>query len=201
MGAPQALTNTELDKILRLNSMGSKTSQVRKRDLLLTHVLAGTGLRVSEALSLHIRDLDLEARRIWVEKGKGGKARYVYISPVLRDRIAEYLKTPPPYYRNQLEAAGHDEGAIPLFTTKVGTPVSASHVRGLMKKIAKRAGVDPNRLHPHAFRHTYAIRFLDNGGPLSALRDQLGHTSITRTAIYLQASSRVLEDFTDRLDF
>lgn len=201
MNIPQALTARELEALLQVTSVGDHRSQVRSRDHLLLHVLAGTGMRISEVLGLHFDDLDPVTRRVWVRpiSSKGGKGRYVYISATLRDRIAAW--TPPPFYEPFMAADTAAGLPTPLFLTKAGTPVTATHVRGLLKKISRRAGVEPSRVHAHAFRHTYAIRFLDAGGSLSALRDQLGHASISTTAIYTLASSAVRESFTEGLPF
>lgn len=201
--APQALSARELDALLRLPSVGDHRSALRSRDHLLLHFLLGTGMRISEALGVRLSDIDLPARRIFVRptRAKGGKGRYIYISPALVERISGYLSDPPPFYERQLSACEGPSPSIPLFTTREGTAIHPAHVRGLMKKIARRAGVEPERVHAHAFRHTYAIRFLDAGGSLAALRDQLGHSRIDTTAVYLLASSRTLEEFTRGLPF
>jgi site-specific recombinase XerD len=165
------------------HTTGDKRSSTYARDRMLLELLAGTGLRVNEALSLTRDRLDLsppepEQPSLWIatEHSKTGRARRVYFGASLRQKLADYAAQLPADQRV-------------LFATRTGETLTDSHVRRLFKKFARRALLDPARIHPHALRHTYSIRFLSAGGTIEALRDQLGHTSLATTAIYLQAAS------------
>lgn len=186
---PEGLSRAEFERLMDPASVGDKRSSTYARDRMLLELLAGTGLRINEALKLARDRVDLQDCSLWIPAAhsKTGSARRVYFGESLAALLGDYL------------------GALPvdqwrLFTTRTGARLTDAHVRRLFKKVARRAGIDPERLHAHILRHTYAVRFLSNGGTLEALRDQLGHASITTTAIYLRAASWQRADEVARMD-
>jgi site-specific recombinase XerD len=187
--APEGLTRHEFERLMRPETVGDKRASTYKRDLMLLELLAGTGLRINEALSLNRDRVDLSNRSIWIPASlaKSGRARTVYFGPSLAQKLERYLAELPP---NQWA----------LFVTRTGKRLTDSHVRRLFKKFAARAGIDPERLHPHALRHAYATRFLSAGGTLESLKNQLGHSSIAITSIYLSAASWHRAEEATRLD-
>lgn len=186
---PEGLTQSEYKLLMSPRTIGDRRASTYARDRMLVELLAGTGLRVNEALKLARDRVDLEDRSLWIpaKHSKSGQARKVYMGPTLTERLREYLADIP-----------SDQWR--LFVTRTGEPLTDAHVRRLFKKLAERAGIDPERLSPHKLRHTYATRFLGEGGSLDALRDQLGHSSIQVTAIYLRAASWHRRSEADRLD-
>jgi len=175
---PEGLSRAEYERLMDPHTVGDKRSSVYARDRMLLELLAGTGLRINEALTLTRDRIDLEEHSLWIaaQHSKTGRARRVYFGASLADKLRVYLATIP-------------SGQRMLFVTRTGERLTDAHVRRLFKKFAKRAGIEADRCHPHALRHLYAGRFLSSGGTLEALRDQLGHASISTTAIYLQAAS------------
>lgn len=175
---PEIYTEDELRRLLLKGSAGDHRSSVRDRDHFLLRTLASTGLRVSEALTLTRSDVDLENSRLFVSKprSKNGPGRWVYFGPDYGEELARYLSSLP-------------DDQTHLFATSSGKPVRDSHIRGLLKKVARRAGIDPERVHAHKFRHTYAVRYLEAGGSLPTLSEQLGHASIQTTLVYLHVAS------------
>lgn len=186
---PEGLTEEEFDRLMDPRSIGDPRASTYKRDRMLLELLAGTGLRINEALSLTRLSVNLNRRSVWVapEHSKNGKGRAVFFGPTLQGKLEAYLAEIPE--RQNL-----------LFVTRTGAQLSDSHARRLFKKIARRAGIDPERVHPHALRHLFALRTLDRGGDLNRLRVQLGHARITTTAIYLQAASWHRAEEAARLD-
>ena len=186
---PEGLTEAEFERLMDPSSVGDPRSSTYKRDRMLLELLAGTGLRINEALSLTRLSVNLNRGSVWVapEHSKTGKGRAVFYGPTLRGKLEAYLADMP---------AGQDL----LFVTRTGAALSDSHVRRLFKKIARRAGLDPERVHPHALRHLFALRTLDAGGHLNRLRSQLGHARISTTATYLQAASWHRAEEAARLD-
>ena len=87
-----------------------------------------------------------------------------------------------------------------LFVTRTGARMQDSHARRLFKKIARNAGLDPERCHPHVLRHVYSMRYLSEGGTLDDLRVNLGHSSIRITQIYLDIASWHRAEAAARLD-
>ncbi|MFN4073178.1 MAG: tyrosine-type recombinase/integrase [Thermus sp.] len=160
---------------------------------LLSHLarfLYGTGLRISEALSLKGRNVILEgsvpaAIRV---VGKGNKERLVPLSKTAREVLLEL---------------GPPQGNVPLFTFSQGRHrgrvPSARYVEARFREAALRAGLDARRFTPHKLRHAYATLLVENGVELDAVKDLLGHESIATTQIYLHASRERLREAASRL--
>ena len=149
------------------------TTGIRNRALLT--LLYRSGLRVSEALALKPSDVNLDARTIRVLNGKGGKATTRSFHPTAADALARWLDT-----RKQL---GLRNG--PLFCTLKGGSLHPQYVRNLLHRLAPAAGVD-KRVHPHGFRHTFAVELEEAGTPVTVISKLLGHSSIAVTARYLE---------------
>jgi integrase/recombinase XerD len=135
-------------------------------DLLIISLLIETGLRASELLSLRWKDIDLEAREIYVKGAKYGEERVVFIGD-LSKKVLEAVKT---------YVSSEDERVITMTYT-------ALYKR--LKTVAIRAGIDPKRVRPHILRHTFATESLKRGLPLPVLQRILGHKDIKTTQIYL----------------
>jgi integrase len=148
--------------------------------------LAGTGMRLGEALALQWDDLDLETREIRVRRAlsrgridtpKAGHGRTVDISQTLA-RMLRQLE--------QLRGAQVTTGewsAIPswVFCTRAGTPRDESKVRRAMRDVLRHAKL-PLHFSPHCLRHSYASLMLQQGESLTYVQRQLGHASINLTA-------------------
>ncbi|WP_439332789.1 tyrosine-type recombinase/integrase [Thermus islandicus] len=167
-------------------------SQEKEARLLvaLARFLYGTGLRISEALSLKGRNLLLEAGRPVAVRvvGKGNKERLVPLSKTAQE---------------VLEALGPAPGNVSIFTFSQGRRrghiPSARWVEAKFREAALRAGLDPRRFTPHKLRHAYATLLVEMGAELDAVKDLLGHESIATTQIYLHASRERLKEAASRL--
>ena len=130
-----------------------------------------TGLRVQEYCDLKIRDVDLRNKSVKVF-GKGRKERMLPISPRSAQAIWSYLATRP------------DAGLLePAFASVTGTKQTRDNVLHVFYSLADRAGVQ--NVHPHRFRHTFAINYLRNGGDIYTLQQILGHSSLDMVRRYL----------------
>ncbi len=158
--------------------------------LALARFLYGTGLRISEALSLKGRNLVLEGGHPVAVRvvGKGNKERLV---PLSRTAQGALLELGPP------------QGNVLIFTfregRRKGRAPSARWVEARFREGALRAGLDPRRLTPHKLRHAYATLLVEMGVELDAVKDLLGHESIATTQIYLHASRERLKEAASRL--
>ena len=154
---------------------------VGQRDLAILLLLYGSGLRVSEALSLTGHALPLgQALRV---TGKRGKSRVVPILPAVREAIDAYVMACPwPII-----------GSPHLFVGVRGGPLNADLVRRAVRAARGRLGL-PDSLTPHALRHSFATHLLARGADLRSLQELLGHASLSSTQIYTAVDAAHLLD-------
>jgi site-specific recombinase XerD len=147
----------------------------------------GTGLRISEALSLETRDIDGKAGIIHVRRGKGGRPRLVMLPRRLLETLREYwrLARPP----GPLLFPGQDRSK----------PLCPDTVRRAVHCAAAALGIE-RRVTMHAFRHSFATHLLESGEDLRTIQVLLGHRSIRNTTRYLQVSTQHLARVSSPLD-
>jgi integrase/recombinase XerD len=167
----EILTRDEARALLRAPSARASTG-VRNRALIA--VLYGAGLRISEALALKPSDVDIDAGSIRVLHGKNDQARFAGIDAGTLAHVVAWMEL-----RRALGLHGRH-----LFCTLQGRPVQSSYVRGMFKRMARRAGLD-KRVHPHGMRHTHAAQLEQEGLTVSEIQQQLGHRNLGTTATYL----------------
>ena len=152
------------------------------RDAAVMALLYGSGLRISEALSLKRRDVPKPgAGDVIVVTGKGNKTRMV---PVLQDvliLIATYIAACP----QPLPQEG------PLFVGARGGPLRPRIIQLTMERLRGSLGL-PDSATPHALRHSFATHLLSRGGDLRAIQELLGHASLSTTQIYTGIDSERL---------
>jgi integrase/recombinase XerC len=154
------------------------------RDAAVMALLYGSGLRISEALSLKRRDVPLPgAGDVLTVTGKGNKTRMV---PVLRNvlqLIADYVAICPHTLAQER----------PIFVGARGGPLNARIIQLTMQRMRGALGL-PDSATPHALRHSFATHLLSRGGDLRAIQELLGHSSLSTTQIYTGIDSeRLLE--------
>jgi integrase/recombinase XerC len=155
------------------------------RDRALMELLYGAGLRVGEASSLDVRDVDLHRGDVRVS-GKGGKERVVPLPAAAREAIDRYLTL-----RRSPGLLGR-----PLFTAmrpRADGPrrLGVRDIRRILRGRARRAGLS-DRVHPHRMRHSYATHLLDMGADLREIQELLGHASLSTTEKYTAVSAERL---------
>ncbi len=151
------------------------------RDAALLTLLYGTGLRISEALSLRRGDAPLGETLTIL--GKRQKERIVPVLEIVREAIARYVAVVP--FPGRRDA--------PLFLSRRGKAMSAREAQALMQRIRGRLGLS-ERATPHALRHSFATHLLSHGGDLRAVQELLGHASLSSTQIYTDVDTRRLLD-------
>lgn len=150
------------------------------RDKAIILALVDTGMRASELCDLTGADYN-EKQRYMVVMGKRRKERMLPLSATTAHAIWHYLAT----------RAAEMTTADPLFATQNGGPLDRQQLRHLLDRLGKRAGV-PN-VHPHKFRHTFAINFLRNRGDIYSLQRLLGHTTLDMVKRYLSIAQADVE--------
>lgn len=163
------------DEAVALINACSTRSPTGIRNAALFTVLYRSGLRISEALSLHLKDVDQRQHTLTVLHGKGDKRRVVGIDPRAMILLQRWLDR-----RRQFAPRG-----APVFCTLAGGPLDTSYVRRALRRTADRAGIE-KRVHPHGLRHTHAAELAAEGVPTNEIQDHLGHTSLRTTDIYLR---------------
>lgn len=176
---PEVLTGSEVKALL------SAIRWPKHRVLAMT--LYGAGLRVSEACSLQVTDIDSGRMIIRVRDGKGGKERYTMLSPALLTELRAYwsaTRPPLPY----------------LFPGKDGC--SPLHVSSIQHALTRAALVARLTVHvsPHMLRHCFATHLLEQGVDLRTIQSMLGHSDINTTSRYLHVTTRHLKGVRSPLD-
>lgn len=168
---PEPLANDEVQALIKTCSNRAPTG-IRNKALIA--IMWRGGLRVSEALSIYPKDLDPVNCSVRVLQGKGNKSRVAGLDPETFAFIDRWLDT-----RKKRGITNRP----PLFCTLAGKQVDDSYVRHMLKRIAKRAGIE-KRVHPHGLRHTHAFELLLEGNHIKTIQQQLGHSNPSTTATY-----------------
>jgi integrase/recombinase XerC len=145
------------------------------RDTAVLALLYGSGLRISEALSLKRRDAPIKGRDMLRVTGKGNKTRVVPVLPIVRAAVEHYLKLCP-------LALGSDD---PLFVGARGKQLSPRIIQLRIARARAALGL-PETATPHALRHSFATHLLGAGADLRAIQELLGHASLSTTQGYTE---------------
>ena len=150
-------------------------------------VLYSGGLRVSEAASLKVSDIDSDRGQIHIRQGKGRKDRYVMLSPVVLNVLREYARVERPH--DWLFPAGH----------RRDRHITSRTIQQQVSKAAKAAGIE-KRVTPHMLRHSFATHLLEAGTDLRYIQELLGHSKISTTVIYTHVAKREARTIASPID-
>lgn len=150
------------------------------------------GLRASEAANLEVTEVNFEKSSLVVRGGKGNVDRFVPMDQVLAHSIQQHLTNTA----RQVRLTGYV-----LHTPRdTETPITRKTVLRRVKRRAIDAEVpNPAKVHPHRFRHTFAVRFLEAGGNVRALQKILGHSNLTTTEVYLDITGEQVAEEAQRV--
>jgi integrase/recombinase XerD len=151
------------------------------RDRALVELLYGAGLRVSEAVGLERPAVDLERRLVRVT-GKGGKERIVPIGREATEALRRYLARGRPYLERRVRPD--------LFLNAQGGALTRAGAFLILRRLAAKAGLEPERVHPHLLRHSFATHLLEGGADLRSVQEMLGHADLATTEIYTHVTDR-----------
>ncbi len=175
---PRTLSPAEVERLL---DAAAGTTPRSLRDRALTELLYGAGLRVSEAVSLDRQAVDLEHRFVRC-LGKGSKERVVPIGREAVEALRRYLARGRPF----LDRRHRPE----LFLNAHGGPLTRAGAFLILRNLAGKAGLEPERIHPHLLRHSFATHLLEGGADLRAVQEMLGHADLATTELYTHVSDR-----------
>ncbi len=179
---PRVLTRDQVNSLL---DQPKGTSHAALRDRALLETMYACGLRASEAITLKLSDLDLEAG-VLVAHGKGSKERLVPIGTTAISALQAYLDKARP----QLVGI-QDEPHV--FVNLRGHALSRQGLYKIVQRHARTAGLDSS-MSPHTLRHTFATHLLAGGCDLRSLQEMLGHADIGTTQIYTHLSTERLRE-------
>jgi site-specific recombinase XerD len=156
-----------------MDACADSPAGARNRALIVA--LYHTGLRITEALSLEPKDMDLEEGAVRVLRGKGGRSRTVGIDPGASAVIEGWLAV-----REEWVVEGRLAGAT-VFCQRDGRRLESCYIPVLVPRLARKAGIE-KRVHAHGLRHTHAAELRAEGVDIGIISKQLGHRSISTTA-------------------
>ena len=186
LGKPQMVSFIKLPKVYsKLPVVLSKGEAKRLLDGIrdtryqaLAMVMYGAGLRISEALTLEVRDIDAPRRVIHVRHGKGGKPREAKLSPVLYQWLRGYwaqMRPPLPH----------------LFANPHGRLPTRCMVGRAFAKAATEVGIRKS-VSPHVLRHSFATHLLEEGADIRVISALLGHATLRTTARYTRVTEKLV---------
>ena len=170
---PHYLSLKEAKEILDL-PIGDSETILRER--LILELFYATGVRISELIQIQLNDIRLEENIIHI-LGKGSKERIVMIGGEAKITLLKYL---------EMLSKKNDNGngyLFPPIRKNKNNTIAPKTVFNIVKKYLKIVS-DDEKLSPHSLRHTFATHMLNNGADLMAIKDMLGHNSLSSTQIY-----------------
>jgi site-specific recombinase XerD len=162
-----------------------RTKWMGMRNFTIVSILWALGLRVNELLKIKRRDINLEydpdkkTGTILVH-GKGNKERTLFIVDTLYEVISRYLS---------LKKTPKRQGSF-LFPGTKGKTIGTTRVRQLIMEAAERIGITA-RVTPHVFRHTFATDMYNQGVPIDAIQEMMGHETLRETSVYIHISDEL----------
>jgi integrase/recombinase XerD len=172
---PKILSETEVKALVHAAQSWPGEEGMRLGCIL--ELLYATGLRVSELVTLPLAAARRDPRFL-VISGKGGKERVVPLSEPARAALRRYLECREDF----LPGARQSRWLFPS-RGRAGH-LTRQRTGQLLKELAVKAGIDPDRLSPHVLRHAFASHLLDHGADLRGVQQMLGHADIATTQIY-----------------
>jgi integrase/recombinase XerD len=175
---PRTLSPGEVERLI---DAANGVTPRAMRDRALVELLYGAGLRVSEAIGAAKTAVDLDGRTVRVI-GKGGKERIVPLGRPCVDTVRRYLALGRPH----LDRRHRPD----LFLNARGGALTRAGAFLILRRLAERAGLEPERVHPHLLRHSFATHLLEGGADLRSVQEMLGHADLSTTELYTHVSDR-----------
>jgi tyrosine recombinase XerC len=172
---PSVLPETCIDTMMELPAASTPEGL---RDRAILEILYGTGIRLSELVGLNLRDVDLKNGTMSVV-GKGSKQRIVPVGAKARQAVERYLSV-----RGEISAGKRTlTGGDALFLTPHGRRM---YPKGVYRIVHAYIGAvsDVEKKSPHVLRHSFATHLLNRGADLRAVKELLGHESLSTTQLY-----------------
>jgi integrase/recombinase XerD len=185
---PKTLTLADISALIASAKEDDSPKGLRLQAML--ELMYGAGLRVSELVSLTLSDIGVKVGKTSVDAdfmvicGKGNKERLVPINPKSREALSRYLKIH--------EVFGKDGPYLFPYARADGY-VTRQQFGVMLKELAIKANIDPEKISPHTLRHSFASHLLEGGADLRVIQELLGHSDISTTQIYTHVAGERLK--------
>jgi len=184
---PKFLNQTEVEMLLSQPDVSTETGL---RDRAILELMYSSGLRVSEAVNLQIREVDLDLG-ILTCTGKGNKTRRVPVGASAVEWLRSYLALRRKNEKIEIQN---------LFVSPAGKPLTRQLIHSFIKAYAKQCGLEG--VSPHTLRHSFATHLVQNRADIRSVQQMLGHADISTTQIYTHITDahlkKAYEDFHPR---
>jgi integrase/recombinase XerD len=177
---PEILTETEQEALLSQPNPRYLTGQ---RNRVMLRLMLDTGLRLSEAIHLRWKDIDLNSGKVMVRQGKGAKDRILWTGEANLETLQTWRE------RQAKECAG---SAQHVFTTKDGGLLDPRYIQRMVKRYAAKAGIQKD-VTPHTLRHSFATDLYRETSNIRLIQKALGHANLATTQIYTHIVDEELE--------
>ena len=162
------------------------------RDRLILELFYATGLRISELVKIKISNIQFEGCTIKV-LGKGNKERIIVFGQTASNILGEYLKRRLEYKKFNLSPYLFPQFKKSKENTFINSHIHVKTVFNIVKKYIRQISSD-EKLSPHSLRHSFATHLLNNGADLMAVKDLLGHVSLSSTQVYTHVQIKKIKD-------
>lgn len=169
---PTVLTLDEVNRMMEAIDLSSNEGH---RNRAMMEMLYGSGLRVSELVSLRLSRMYLNEHYLLIE-GKGSKQRLVPLSPVAEEWFGYWMQERASWPVKQ-------EYKDYAFVNRYGRPLTRAMVFTIVRRLCADAGITKT-VSPHTLRHSFATHLLQNGADLRVIQQLLGHEDLATTEIY-----------------
>ena len=209
---PQFVREADMERMLSATAQGDTWQEVREHVIL--QLFYETGIRLSELVGLNVEDVDFGRQTIKVT-GKRNKQRIIPIGQGMADSLKRYMEmrdsrpsplnrqrttddrqkpplTPHPSTLNPHPSPLAPHPSSPLFTTDKGERIYPRMVYGIVRKNLSQV-VTLKKRSPHVLRHTFATVMLNNEAELEAVKELMGHESVSTTQIYTHTTFEELK--------
>lgn len=182
---PKTASKEDISRMMEL-AEGNSAESAQSRAIL--ELLYGTGIRLSELVSLNEEDINFKLNQIKVD-GKGAKQRIVPFGKRAREALLNHLETKPQLYGDRTDA----DARKAAFLAANGQRIYGRAVQRLVKDYLQRAS-EVTQKSPHVLRHSFATHLLDQGADIRIIKELLGHADLSATQVYTHTSVERLKN-------
>lgn len=182
---PKTASKEDINRMMEL-AKGESAESAQNRAIL--ELLYGTGIRLSELISLDEEDTNFKLNQIKVD-GKGAKQRIVPFGKSAKEALQNHLDTKPQLYGERTDA----DARKAVFLAANGQRIYARAVQRIVKDYLQRAS-EVTQKSPHVLRHSFATHLLDQGAEIRIIKELLGHADLSATQVYTHTSVERLKN-------